>query len=250
MPQKRQRSPSVDDLKDNIFISEPIEDRSSTFIAYYSPTESAKSLQARSQLQSADHRMAAWRKPSAQKTIAGKSIFTTGSDDDGEKYAGKKLEKVMVELNAEGTVVVARWYGGILLGPVRFTHIENAAKQAIARSRGADTDTQPAKKPKQEPAPADDSDAIRRLAKQLTDRDKSIVTLRQLLAEKQAEKLLDASPTLSDAKTAVVAPQAPDYGAMNLTRLRQLEKARDATISWTLKQIDAAEASKASSEPG
>ncbi|KPI42065.1 IMPACT family member C14C8.09c [Cyphellophora attinorum] len=250
MPQKRQRSPPVDELKDSIFISDPIEDRSSTFIAYYSPTESAKSLQALPQLKSADHRMAAWRKPSAQKTIAGKSIFATGSDDDGEKYAGKKLEKVMAELDAGGAVVVARWYGGILLGPVRFTHIENVAKQAIARSRGVDTGAQPAKKPKQELVPVDDSADVQRLAKQLADRDKSIATLRQLLAEKQAEKLSDALPTSSGAQAATVAAQAPDYGAMSLTRLRQLEKARDATISWTLRQIDAAEASNVSNETG
>lgn len=28
-------------------------------------------------------------------------------------------------------VVVSRWYGGILLGPARFTHINNAARQLL-----------------------------------------------------------------------------------------------------------------------
>ena len=28
-------------------------------------------------------------------------------------------------------VVVSRWYGGVLLGPARFTHINNAARQLL-----------------------------------------------------------------------------------------------------------------------
>lgn len=28
-------------------------------------------------------------------------------------------------------VVVSRWYGGILLGPARFTHINNAARHLL-----------------------------------------------------------------------------------------------------------------------
>lgn len=29
-------------------------------------------------------------------------------------------------------VVVSRWFGGVLLGPARFTHINNAARQLLA----------------------------------------------------------------------------------------------------------------------
>lgn len=245
MPQKRQLSPSsLSSTKNDIFESESIEDRNSTFVAHYSPTASAKSLQANFDFNTASHRIAAWRKPSSQKTIAGKSLFTTGSDDDGEKFAGKKLEKVLNELNAEGAVVVARWYGGTLLGPVRFTHIEYVAKQAIARSRGNALPEPPTKKAKPDFAPAvDDPAETQRLVKQLKDRDNSIITLRQLLSEKQKQgSSHDQSQSAIQAVPSSTPTTTPDYASMTLIKLKQLDKARDATISWILKQIDAAEA--------
>ncbi len=81
--------------------------------------------------------MAAWRKPSKQRALSKNlpRLFETGSDDDGERYAGKKLERVLEEAGVEGAVVVARWYGGVLLGPVRFTHIEECAREAIGKWR-------------------------------------------------------------------------------------------------------------------
>lgn len=253
MSQKRTRLPTATEGSGtDVFISDTIEDRDSTFIGYYSPTMSAKTLQATPALKAASHRIVAWRKPSSQKTLGGAQICTVGSDDDGEKYAGKKIEKVLIELKAEGSLVVARWYGGTLLGPVRFTHIENAAKQAIARSRGS-TDDQVSKRPKLGVSQDDDESEKRRLIKQLQARDQSILTLRQLLADKQSssESMNKAGETAS-AKPCPRSMPLPDYATMSLERLKQLDKARDATIAWILKQIDSAEetSDSVSNQPG
>lgn len=95
-----------------IFRSGSIEDRDSTFVTIFSPTVSSKDLQKRPEFKSAMHRMVAWRKASTQQTLGGKGrpVLITGSDDDGEKYGGKRLEKVLTELDVEGSVVCARWY--------------------------------------------------------------------------------------------------------------------------------------------
>ncbi|KAJ9103754.1 hypothetical protein QFC21_002214 [Naganishia friedmannii] len=56
----------------------------------------------------------------------------TASSDDGEQYGGAHLLKV---LNEEGTVdvlvVCSRWFGGTMLGPIRFQHIEKSARAAL-----------------------------------------------------------------------------------------------------------------------
>ena len=267
MPAKRPLSPDTTASQSakkppsqNIFISSPIEDRSSTFVAYYSSVSiPAKTLQAHTDLRTADHRIAAWRRPSPQQTLSigskPRQIYTTGSDDDGEKYAGKKVEKVLNDLNAEGVIVVARWYGGVLLGPVRFTHIEDVAREAIRLSRGQTSSqsssyAQPETKKLKTDAPAIDSadtaEQLRRLAKQLLDRDRSIVTLRQLLADKQNTTKAAKSGTepglgSQEQQQITPSPQSPDYASMPLPRLKQLDKARDATISFLLKRIDATE---------
>ena len=50
-------------------------------------------------------------------------------DDDGEDAAGKRLLHLLQIVDAQNVlVVVSRWYGGVLLGPARFTHINNAAR--------------------------------------------------------------------------------------------------------------------------
>lgn len=245
MSKKRSLSPdSGTDSKERAayFKSSPIEDRSSTFIGVFSPIKSATELQKLPEFRTATHRMAAWRKISAQRTLAGpgstsKPIYVAGSDDDGEKYGGKRIEKVLNELNIEGAVVVTRWYGGVLLGPARFTHIENAAREAIQLWK--DSVEQIAKRRKVE---VDESKERLRLVQSLEQRDQSITVLRQLLAEKSAKQShAESSPNTTSSPTVSSPLKGPDYGSMPLSRLRQLDKARDATITWILKQIDAAE---------
>ncbi|MCJ1356792.1 MAG: hypothetical protein MMC33_006788 [Icmadophila ericetorum] len=227
MSRKRVR-PSSPDLEPTsstpvqIFRSNPIEDRSSTFVAFYSPTVPAKELQAHVEFKSASHRIAAWRKRSSQSTLHFRSqvLYATGSSDDGEKWAGKKLEKVLLDMNVEGAVVVARWYGGVMLGPVRFNHIENCAREAIEKWR------KPEEQIKHRKIEEEDREALVGI---LQKRDKSITVLRGLLREKAA-----AESTLTPIKKM-------DYSKMSLLALKQLSKARDATIAWILKEIEVVE---------
>lgn len=55
-------------------------------------------------------------------------------DDDGEVHAGSRLLHLLCILDVcDVAVMVSRWYGGILLGPDRFRHINNAARAALSR---------------------------------------------------------------------------------------------------------------------
>ncbi|KAJ9628781.1 hypothetical protein H2203_002683 [Taxawa tesnikishii (nom. ined.)] len=240
---KRPRSPSpaaftkaVDDPS-RVWISETIEDRSSIFVAYFSPTMPAKELQKHKDLKSASHRMFGYRRPSAQRTIGTNlPIMETGLDDDGEKYGGKRVLKVLEDMNAEGSLVVARWYGGVMLGPVRFTHIENCARDAVrAWKQGWETEVQKKRKVEEEEKEKEE------LVRDLLERDQSVRVLRGLLEQK-------SDPSASQKEQPVgVEMRDVDYKALSLERLRVMDKARDGTIAFLLKRIDAAE--KQSAEP-
>ncbi|KAL8686264.1 MAG: hypothetical protein Q9218_007231 [Villophora microphyllina] len=228
MATKRTLSPSepATTPTTNIYRSSPIEDRSSRFIAIYSPSLTAKELQVKAEFKSATHRIAAWRKSSSQRALGSQQVLLeTGHDDDGEKNGGKALESVLVNMNVQGAVVVARWYGGVMLGPVRFVHMKNCAREAISQSLQTH-ENQGVKKIKISEDPARRTELIRLLS----ERDRSILVLRGLLAEKQQS----ISPKSSPAKV-------PDYAKLPLATLENLEKARDATIGWVLKQIEKVE---------
>ncbi|MCJ1272803.1 hypothetical protein MMC21_000592 [Puttea exsequens] len=225
MSLKRGRSSSPSALA--FFTSPAIEDRSSKFIAVYSPTASARALQSRAEFKSATHRIAAWRKPSSQLSLSSQVLHDIGNDDDGEKYGGKSLERLLVSMNVEGSLVVARWYGGVMLGPVRFDHIRNCAVDAIRQCREK-SDNQ-AKKIKIET----DQKEKERLVDVLQERDQSIVVLRGLLAEKL--ETLSSQDSKSAGRT-----KTPDYSIMPLPTLQKLETVRDRTIGWILKQIEKA----------
>lgn len=162
-----------------------------------------------------------------------------------------------------GTVVCARWYGGILLGPVRFQHIERCAREAISKWRESlrgDEIEERAKKRKVEEEGGNSAEEKKRLVAELEERDRSIGVLRGLLAEKRAEKSkwqvndeprqgeevaslggekTEGSATLP--ATEASSPKIINYGAMSLAALRRIDKARDKTIAWLLKEIDQAE---------
>ena len=53
-------------------------------------------------------------------------------DDDGENNGGSRLLHLLQILNVQNyLIVVSRWYGGILLGPDRFKHINNCARNLL-----------------------------------------------------------------------------------------------------------------------
>ena len=234
MSQKRTQSPSLSPASPpTIFKSDPIEDRSSKFIGIYSPNIPALELREQPDLKDATHRIAAWRKSSSQRNLNSQAVLETGYDDDGEKYGGKTVEKVLISLNVEGAVVVARWYGGIMLGPVRFDHIRNCASQAV-RLWKQQKDENWAKRLKVE-TEARDKD---HLVQVLHERDQSIAVLRGLLAEMTHF----ASSSMSGTTSSV--PMVPDYSALSVATLQKLETVRDKTISWVLQEIEKAEETK------
>ncbi|KAL9013476.1 MAG: hypothetical protein Q9173_001832 [Seirophora scorigena] len=129
--------------------------------------------------------------------------------------------------NIVGAIVVARWFGGVLLGPVRFDHIRNCAHDAIGKWKAERV--RPAKQVKLQ----EDSERRERLAATLKERDESIAVLRELLKQKKGQQ--SASEGTSPQTKAM------DYGPLPLAALVKLEQVRDATIGWILKEIEKAE---------
>ena len=238
MSLKRQRSSSPPSTRSpgtdhDVWESTKIEDRASIFVAYFSPTIPPRELQSKPDLKSATHRMLAWRKPGSQRTLVAKSrAIESGSDDDGENYGGKRALKVLEEMRVEGALVIARWYGGVMLGPVRFSHIEDTARAAIrAWQRSDETETQKRRK-----VEAEAGEKVS-LVIELKQRDESIKVLRTLLEEKTAVLNNESIVTKPSAAPA----REVDYASMTLERLRQMDKARDGTVAFLLKRIDETE---------
>jgi len=270
MSQKRKRTPEPPpDASGELYISEAIEDRTSKFIGYFSPTLHPKDLQQHATFKSASHKILAWRKEGKQRSLTGSvAQYDTGHDDDGEKFGGKTVEKVLVSMKVTGACVVARWYGGVMLGPVRFQHMEECAKGAVLRWLEHEAEERRAKRQK-----AEDAVEQGKLARSLGERDRSIEVLRALAVEKEtkvkdvlvagmadldeedkpadvADKVTQESSPLASSAASPKKP-AIDYSSMPVDRLRALDKARDATLSFLLKRISKVEADLAAlGEPG
>lgn len=240
MAPKRQRSPTppkdaITEAERDFWVSEKVEDRSSIFQAFFSPNIPARDLQNLDQIESASHRILAWRSPSSQRTlVANVRTLETGTDDDGERYGGRHVLKVLDEMRVEGALVVARWYGGVMLGPARFAHIENCARDAI-RAWRQNEDSEGQKRRRVE----DEAMERASLIVELVDRDQNIKVLRGLLEEK-TKKTQPRTEKSADPPPRPVARDI-DYSSMPLERLRQFDKARDSTVAFLLKKIDEAE---------
>ncbi|KAF2015908.1 hypothetical protein BU24DRAFT_422218 [Aaosphaeria arxii CBS 175.79] len=227
---KRERSATPADSLE-IFRSKRIEDRESVFVAAFSPTLPVKTLQGLDEFVTATHRIAAWRKPSRQRSLRPESmvLYDLGHDDDGEKWAGSRLKSILEDMKVEGVIVVARWYGGQMIGPARFAHIENTAKEAVRKWQSAREELKTEEAAKRRKV---EQDAERQsLELILKERDSNIFALRGLLARKKAK--------LEDTEVAPLTPQRPmNYASMSLETLKRQEKARDATIASILHRIN------------
>ncbi|NWI95963.1 IMPCT protein, partial [Pitta sordida] len=118
----------------------PITDRRSTFQAHLAPVVTTRSfflflkvkrvlekLYENKKIASATHNIYAYR-----IYCEDKQTFLQDCEDDGETAAGGRLLHLMQILNVHNVlVVVSRWYGGILLGPDRFKHINNCARNIL-----------------------------------------------------------------------------------------------------------------------
>eukprot|EP00922_Rhytidocystis_sp_ex-Travisia-forbesii_P057363 GHVS01084977.1.p1 GENE.GHVS01084977.1~~GHVS01084977.1.p1 ORF type:complete len:420 (+),score=78.57 GHVS01084977.1:61-1320(+) len=83
----------------------------------------------------ATHNMTAYRLMTSDTRVT-----MQDNESDGESGAGHKLQQLL-ELNKVDNVfvMVSRWYGGIQLGPDRFKHINNAARNALVQAGLVDT---------------------------------------------------------------------------------------------------------------
>ncbi|XP_035758910.1 protein IMPACT [Egretta garzetta] len=157
------KSQEVDEELPSIHHGNPITDRRSTFQAHLAPVVTPRQvkrvlekLYENKKIASATHNIYAYR-----IYCEDKQTFLQDCEDDGETAAGGRLLHLMQELG-EGNllqlltchyllpsdnnmcdtdltilnvhnvlVVVSRWYGGILLGPDRFKHINNCARNVL-----------------------------------------------------------------------------------------------------------------------
>ncbi|KAJ7209730.1 ribosomal protein S5 domain 2-type protein [Mycena pura] len=121
--------------------SQEIRDRGSLFVAtiYGAPTP-AQAAACIAHLKHvahaekpASHEMNAWRcmvLKDGCSGLGGPDDFEVreGSADDGERWGGEKILAAMRKQGVmDAVVIVSRWYGGTLLGPARFSHIETCA---------------------------------------------------------------------------------------------------------------------------
>jgi len=116
-----------------IFTAEPITDRKSTFVGracnISHPAEVPLIL---SHLMT-DRRISRAAHPiiNAWRCQVG-SLLHQDNDDDGESAAGGRLAHLLQILEVNNVlVIVTRYFGGIHLGPDRFKHINQAARNAL-----------------------------------------------------------------------------------------------------------------------
>nr|XP_022917535.1 protein IMPACT-like [Onthophagus taurus] len=119
----------------DIIHGECISDRKSTFQGHFCVVHSQEDIRhvlnqlyENKKIAQATHNISAFR-------IKNESVLTQDCDDDGESHAGGRLLHLLQILDViNGIVVVSRWYGGIHLGPDRFRHINNAARQVLEQA--------------------------------------------------------------------------------------------------------------------
>ena len=111
-----------------------LEDRKSVFQGHAATVMSLaevkavmNKLKSSSKIARATHNMLAYRIEGEKS-----SSLLQDCDDDGEDAAGSRMLHLLQLLDVKNVVVVvSRWYGGIHLGPDRFKHINNAARQVL-----------------------------------------------------------------------------------------------------------------------
>ncbi|KAK9481049.1 ribosomal protein S5 domain 2-type protein [Lipomyces japonicus] len=133
-------APHSDDDDDhesiNWVISDLVEDRKSKFEARAVEVHSVEQvvhnlsiLKRQKKIARATHNIMAFRIQSSNLPY-----HVEDCDDDGESAAGGRLLHLLNLTDASNVlVVVSRWFGGIELGPDRFKHINNAARDSLVK---------------------------------------------------------------------------------------------------------------------
>nr|CAI5828532.1 unnamed protein product [Callosobruchus analis] len=117
----------------NIVHGQTITDRKSVFQAHTCMVNSKEdvklfmdTLLQNKKIANATHNITAYR------ISLPNGIIMQDCEDDGETKASGRLLEMLQNMKLENImVVVTRWYGGVHLGPDRFRHINNAARQVL-----------------------------------------------------------------------------------------------------------------------
>lgn len=116
-----------------IFHGEPLSDKKSVFQAHLALIEKPSDINdvfdilhsLNKKVEHATHNMRAYR-------VMTPNGILQDAEDDGENNAGKCMLFVLEQCRAVGVVcIVSRWFGGILLGPIRFRHIANVVRDIL-----------------------------------------------------------------------------------------------------------------------
>ncbi|GJQ68389.1 hypothetical protein Trydic_g16979 [Trypoxylus dichotomus] len=133
---EKQNKAKMDSRNYNIITGPTIQDRKSIFQGHFCEVKSEADVRCvinilleNRKIAQAAHNISAYR----IKTDNGNIL--QDCDNDGENHAGGRLLHLLQTLNVTNVlVVVTRWYGGIQLGPDRFRHINNAARQVLVEA--------------------------------------------------------------------------------------------------------------------
>ncbi|CAA7262474.1 unnamed protein product [Cyclocybe aegerita] len=171
----------------------------------------------------ATHEIAAWRcmvlKP-GRTGLDGPDDFELkqGSKDDGESWAGGKVLKVMQNMAViDAVVIVSRWYGGTMLGPARFAHIETCAEE-VCKAFKRTEELQ------------DHLTTLRTLDDILSDLRNQLSTLNP---EPPSDSLSNPESTPDPPDPSPSKDQnsrKPDYGGLDVTKAKRLIQARESSI--------------------
>lgn len=115
---------------------DPYMEKRSTFQAHVAPVSNFEQVQAvmdallaLNKVRSATHNIMAYR-----IVPPGGGVVHQDYDDDGETAAGGRMLHLLQVADVRNVVVVvSRWFGGVLLGPSRFTAINNTARELLER---------------------------------------------------------------------------------------------------------------------
>uniref|UniRef100_A0A8C7W0P9 Impact RWD domain protein n=1 Tax=Oncorhynchus mykiss TaxID=8022 RepID=A0A8C7W0P9_ONCMY len=129
-----------------IKLGETITERRSTFQPHLAPVVTPRQVRMvldklfeNKKIASATHNIYAYRIYCEEK-----QSFLQDCEDDGETAAGGRLLHLLQILDVRNVlVVVSRWYGGILLGPDRFKHINNSARNILVQEGYASSAVRP-----------------------------------------------------------------------------------------------------------
>lgn len=145
----QQRLREMQEAGIEVWAGEAIADRRSKFVAHMAPVRSERDVRLVLDFLRSQRSIAAAAHPTihAYRFTDGNGVLQRNHDDDGEHGAASRVAFLMEQLNVDGyIVVVTRWFGGILLGPDRFKHIMEVAKNIML--------TIPARKQEEEAASA------------------------------------------------------------------------------------------------